>query len=241
MTHPSSPENNNEQNGHPRGPWENSPESESTGPTGTSRDSAEPSSTAGPGRTEASEPRTRQQPRQPRAEQTRKKTSSTPGPAKTSSKPGKQQDWGIFRTVVALYGLVIIAYGVWQIFAGTASLPGETEDSSATVASSYGALAAVLCGVGAAFVAIAVKFKWANVLWFVCLMIFLGGIGRIFSWAIFGLPHAVMIVVMVLDLVIPPCLLVWHAWISKANRIRTEMSQGAPQAAPRNKRGKKRS
>ncbi len=159
----------------------------------------------------------------------------------SSGKPGKQQDWGLFRAVVALYGLVIIAYGIWQIFAGTASLPGESTGSSATVAASYGALAAVLCGVGAAFVAIAVKFKWANVLWFVCLMIFLGGIGRIFSWAIFGLPHPLMIVLMVLDLVIPPCLLVWHAWIRKANRIRSEMTQGGTQPAASKKAGKKRS
>lgn len=159
----------------------------------------------------------------------------------SSGKPGKQQDWGLFRAVVALYGLVIIAYGVWQIFAGTASLPGESTGSSATVAASYGALAAVLCGVGAAFVAIAVKFKWANVLWFVCLMIFLGGVGRIFSWAIFGLPHPLMIVLMVLDLVIPPCLLVWHAWIRKANRIRSEMTQGGTQPAESKKAGKKRS
>ncbi|WP_051687924.1 DUF4345 domain-containing protein [Curtobacterium sp. S6] len=158
-----------------------------------------------------------------------------------SSRPGqaKQQDWGLFRTVVALYGLAIIAYGVWQIVAGTTALPGETERPSATVAGSYGAMAAVLCGVGAAFVAIAIKFKWANVLWFVCLMIFMGGIGRILAWAIFGLPNALMIVLMVLDLVIPPCLLVWHAWVTKANRIRRDMTQGASPSAEA-QRGKKR-
>lgn len=241
MTTPPTPDNGGTSGPRSNGPW--------------SGRGAEPASSAsrpasGDPRSERPEPRAAGQPdgaaRQP-AGAAGKPAGSANGAASTK-KPArgtapknsaKQQDWGLFRSAVVLYGLLIIAYGVWQIVAGTTALPGETERPSATVAGSYGAMAAVLCGVGAAFVAIAIKFKWANVLWFVCLMIFMGGIGRILAWAIFGLPHALMIVLMVLDLVIPPCLLVWHAWVTKANRIRRDMTQGsAPSAEPQ--RTKKR-
>ncbi|RUQ21144.1 DUF4345 domain-containing protein [Kocuria sp. HSID16901] len=205
-------------------------------PTQTTHQKANPTVGSAPGTKPADGPA-----RGPAAQKPSQDSRKRQKPAQ--GKPAsKQQDWGLFRTVVALYGLLIIAYGVWQIVAGTSSLPGETDKSSATVAASYGALAAVLCGVGAAFVAIAIKFKWANVLWFVCLMIFMGGIGRILSWAIFGLPHPLMIVMMVLDLVIPPCLLVWHAWVTKANRIRRDLAQGAAPASqtrPESKRARR--
>lgn len=244
MTDPSMPEGDDARTGRPRGPWT----TESSAPGrehGASSDNGarqgQPSSQRPRAPRPSTGPTTESSTDGKRTASPSQKAKGKSGSNTASAGSVKPQDWGLFRTVVALYGLIIIAYGVWQIFAGTESLPGETVRPSATVASSYGALAAVLCGVGAAFVAIAVKFKWANVLWFVCLMIFLGGIGRIFSWAIFGLPNPLMIVVMVLDLVIPPCLLVWHAWIAKANRIRTEMAQGAPQTAGRKKRGKKRS
>ena len=56
-----------------------------------------------------------------------------------------------------------------------------------------------------------------------CLVVFLGGVGRIISWASHGTPHWSLIVLMVTDLVIPPCLLVWYAWINKSNTIRQQM------------------
>ena len=62
-----------------------------------------------------------------------------------------------------------------------------------------------------------------NMLVFSCLVVFLGGVGRILSWAFFGTPHWSLIVLMVTELVIPPCLLVWYSWINKSNKIREEM------------------
>jgi hypothetical protein len=163
--------------------------------------------------------------------------SSSAQPKKEHGKEdGTPHDWTLFRVVIALYGALIIAYGVWQIAAGTGSLPGDAEPSGPTVASSYAGLAAVLCGVGASLIAIAVKFKWANMLSFVCFAIFLGGVGRILAWAFFGLPHWSMILLMVLDLVVPPCLLVWYGWIRKANAIRREMASETSRGGARGSR-----
>lgn len=141
---------------------------------------------------------------------------------------GRPHDWTLFRAVVALYGALIAAYAVWQVLLGSSSLPGAEQQVDSTIAAAYGGMAAVLCGVGLAFIAIAVKFQWANMLGFVCATVFLGGIGRILAWAFFGLPDWTQIVLMVLDLVIPPCLLVWYGWVTKANRIRREMSGNVP-------------
>ncbi|QQC59918.1 DUF4345 domain-containing protein [Rothia kristinae] len=152
--------------------------------------------------------------------------SAPSGSSPASKEDGSPHDWSLFRLAIAVYGVLIIAYGVWQVLAGAGSLPGGNPEPGTTIASAYGGLAAVLCGVGAAFVGIAIKFQWANTLGFVCCTVFLGGIGRVLAWAFFGLPHWSSIVLMVLDLVIPPCLLVWYAWITKANRIRREMAAG---------------
>ncbi|WP_129659881.1 DUF4345 domain-containing protein [Rothia halotolerans] len=163
-------------------------------------------------------------------------TASAKAKKERAKEDGTPHDWTLFRVVIALYGVLIIAYGIWQIAAGTASLPGVAESGGPTVASSYAGLAAVLCGVGASLIAIAVKFKWANMLSFVCFAIFLGGVGRILAWAFFGLPHWSMILLMVLDLVVPPCLLVWYGWIRKANAIRREMASEDPRGGARGRR-----
>ena len=48
-----------------------------------------------------------------------------------------------------------------------------------SIESNYAFLAAVYAGVGIAFLFIAWKFKWANMLVLACLVVFLGGVGRI--------------------------------------------------------------
>ncbi|MHA7280960.1 DUF4345 domain-containing protein [Arthrobacter sp. MDT2-2] len=144
-------------------------------------------------------------------------------------KPGKSAsggDWNVFRTVVVLVGVVIAGFGAYYLILGTAGLP-ETEASPAnpTLESQFRFFSAMMVGVGAAFITIAVKFQWANMLWLVCLMVFAGGIGRVLSWAFSGTPHYVMIVLMVVELAFPPALLVWHKYIAKTSDLRREFTQ----------------
>lgn len=148
-------------------------------------------------------------------------------PAKNSPSiedAAKPQNRGLFRSVVALYGLLIVVYAAWQVVSGTGSAP-ESAGAMVTpsIESNYVFLAATYLGVGLAFIFIAWKFKWANMLVLACLVVFLGGVGRIIAWATFGTPHWSLIVLMVTDLVIPPCLLVWYGWINKSNKIRQQM------------------
>ena len=143
---------------------------------------------------------------------------------KSLEEAAKPQNRAAFRAAVALYGLFMIAYGVWQVLGGIRVIPDAPADfANPSVQSNYVFFAATYVGVGLSFVFIAVKFKWVNMLAFSCLVVFLGGVGRILSWAFFGTPHWSLIVLMVTELVIPPCLLVWYGWINKSNKIREEM------------------
>ena len=126
---------------------------------------------------------------------------------------------------MALYGLFMIAYGLWQVFGGVKAVPdAPTDFANPSVQSNYVFFASTYVGVGLSFVFIALKFKWVNMLAFSCLVVFLGGVGRILSWVNFGTPN---------------CLLVWYGWINKSNAIRQEMlnaSRTQPAAAAKGRK-----
>ncbi|MHA7282368.1 DUF4345 domain-containing protein [Arthrobacter sp. TMS2-4] len=156
-------------------------------------------------------------------------TARTGAPAK-GKKAGRAAstggDWNVFRTVVVLLGLALAAFGVYYLILGTAGLP-DTDGApvNPTLESQFRFYSAMMVGVGAAFVTIAIKFQWANMLWLVCLMVFVGGIGRVLSWAFSGTPHYLLIILMVIELAFPAALLVWHKYIAKTSELRKEFSQ----------------
>ncbi|WP_066302826.1 DUF4345 domain-containing protein [Arthrobacter luteolus] len=145
------------------------------------------------------------------------------------AKPWKStDDWGVFRTVVVAVGVLIAGIGVYYLVTGTAGVAQTSGGAvNASLESQFRFFSAMMVGVGAAFVAIAVKFQWANMLWLVCLMVFLGGIGRVLSWAFSGTPHFTLIILMILELAFPPALLVWHRFILKTSELRREFHHGS--------------
>ncbi len=168
------------------------------------------------------------------ADRTASTSSDRGGPTQPSDAKGKQStkkpqsaktgsDWSVFRTVVVLVGLVIAGFGAYYLITGTAGLP-DTGDGAVnpTLENQFRFFAAMMVGVGAAFVTIAIKFQWANMLWLVCLMVFIGGIGRVLSWAFSGTPHYLLIILMVVELAFPAALLVWHRYIAKTSELRQQ-------------------
>ncbi|WP_247828640.1 DUF4345 domain-containing protein [Arthrobacter antioxidans] len=151
----------------------------------------------------------------------------TPANGKKAGKPASTGgDWNVFRTVVVLVGLALAAFGVYYLILGTAGLP-DTEGTpvNPTLESQFRFYSAMMVGVGAAFITIAIKFQWANMLWLVCLMVFVGGIGRVLSWAFSGTPNYLLIILMVIELAFPAALLVWHKYIAKTTELRKEFAQ----------------
>lgn len=189
-------------------------------PDNTQPDRRSSSPTPGPGTAGTSGPAgaSGRSPSTQPAGKTTKKDSTKPAKAKKSG-----SDWSVFRTVVVLVGLVIAGFGGYYLITGTAGLP-ETGDGpvNPTLENQFRFFAAMMIGVGAAFVTIAVKFQWANMLWLVCLMVFIGGIGRVLSWAFSGTPHYLLIILMVVELAFPAALLVWHGYIAKTTALRRE-------------------
>ena len=201
-------------------------------PTGNPQDSTRPASGSTPGGPAAGQPRTggTPSPSQPAAttpSPSRGQSGAAAGPPakgsapssapKTEAKSGKKTakpkspkgEWGVFRTVVVLVGLVLAGFGAYYLITGTAGLPDtDIGNPNPTLESQFRFFAAMMVGVGAAFITIGVKFEWANMLWMVCLMVFIGGIGRVLSWAFSGTPHFMMIILMVIELAFPAALLV---------------------------------
>jgi hypothetical protein len=148
--------------------------------------------------------------------------------AKEGTKPSEGiggSDWSMFRTVVVLVGLILAGFGAYYLILGTAGLPDtDARPVNPTLENQFRFFSAMMVGVGAAFVTIAVKFQWANMLWLVCLMVFAGGIGRVLSWAFSGTPHYLLIILMVVELAFPAALLVWHKYITKTTQLRKDFS-----------------
>lgn len=154
-------------------------------------------------------------------------TTGTPAKGKKAGRTGSTGgDWNVFRTVVVLVGLALAAFGAYYLILGTAGLP-ETEGTpvNPTLESQFRFYSAMMVGVGAAYITIAIKFQWANMLWLVCLMVFMGGIGRVLSWAFSGTPNYLMIILMVIELAFPAALLVWHKYIAKTTELRREFAR----------------
>lgn len=146
---------------------------------------------------------------------------------KEAAEAEKLADWKVFRIVVALIGLGLMAIGIYEVIAGAKGVPGFTGTSDASLESSYRFLAGVFLGAGAAFIAIAIKFQWAQVLFFVCGMIFLGGLARVLSWALSGTPTLIAILQMIAELVFPPVIVVWYLWVNRTQKLRASYRQPA--------------
>jgi hypothetical protein len=191
-------------------------------PAGRPTVSGERTSTTGTDRAPASKPATGKDTRA--AGKTG--TASDKASGKSGTSRGTGGDWSVFRTVVIVVGVVIAGFGAYYLILGTAGLP-ETEGTpvNATLENQFRFFSAMMVGVGAAFITIAIKFQWANMLWLVCLMVFVGGIGRVLSWAFSGTPNYVMIILMVVELAFPPALLVWHKYIAKTSEMRQEFAR----------------
>lgn len=134
-------------------------------------------------------------------------------------------DWKVFRVVVAVIGLVLLGIGLYEVITGTKGVPGFTGTSDASLESSYRFLAGVFLGAGLAFIAIAIKFQWAQVLFFVSGMVFLGGLARVLSWALSGTPTPIAIFQMIAELVFPPVIVVWYLWINRTQKLRASYRQ----------------
>lgn len=135
-----------------------------------------------------------------------------------------ESDWRWFRIVLGVVGAVVALLGLYHVFAGTSALPGYNAPPDSTLESGYRFASAYVVGSGASLIAISIKFGWANMLYVVTGTIFFSGLCRVYSWAVAGTPHVLLIVSMIVELAAPPVLVVWYLWVRRAQELRSKYS-----------------
>ncbi|WP_285726478.1 DUF4345 domain-containing protein [Psychromicrobium xiongbiense] len=140
-----------------------------------------------------------------------------PGAAK---KEPPTSEWRLFRLVLAVFGLLLAGVGLFDLFSGISNLPDAGSSLNATIQSNYRFLAAFLVGTGISYLLIAFKFVWSKALMVLSSTVFLGGLARVYSWAVSGLPEVTVILLLIAELVLPPVIVVWYLWVERTQTLR---------------------
>ncbi|MEG3630745.1 DUF4345 domain-containing protein [Streptomyces poriticola] len=120
-----------------------------------------------------------------------------------------------FRSVLVLLGLVIVGTALADIAMGPSILPGSPEVTP-TLDSNYRFFAGIWCAIGITMLAAAWKTGLhVHGVRVVCGAVFLGGLTRTVSYLAAGAPHAVFVVGIGVELLVPPLLLLWSARVHR--------------------------
>ena len=121
-----------------------------------------------------------------------------------------------FQILLVLLALFTVTVGTTEVLFGTAPLPGDTEVSP-TVDSNYRFFAAIFLAVGVMMLWIARNpLERGQALWWVAGAVLLGGLARIVSLFAAGSPAPLMYALLVIELVAPPVLVLWHRALTRA-------------------------
>lgn len=145
----------------------------------------------------------------------------------------RARDWFAFQGVAGLVGLALTFWGVFGVTAGVSILPGSsaTFTSDATLQSVFAFQSALMVGLGLSFVIVALRPGSSGILLAaLSFIVFLGGLAQLFAWMLHGTPHPGYVALVIAELVIPPVLLIWFAWIRRSRTLR-EATAPEPQEA----------
>jgi hypothetical protein len=118
------------------------------------------------------------------------------------------------RTIVG-FAVVAIVTGTLTVFFGTAVIP-RGGSATASVESELRFYGAWYLGAGLFLASLARRIEHrAFELRMVSLLLVLGGVGRILAIADAGWPHPLFIVLLALELLLPPVLVVWQWRVSR--------------------------
>lgn len=125
--------------------------------------------------------------------------------------------WRLLSTSIAVLGGVAILTGLVGVVGGLAIAPGEP--TAPFLDSEYRFVNAIWLMVGIALAwSLREPFERAAVTRFVLVAIVLGGLSRLVSFALQGIPYPAFIVSLAIELIVVPALLVWHVRVVKARR-----------------------
>ncbi|MDQ3403626.1 MAG: DUF4345 domain-containing protein [Actinomycetota bacterium] len=120
------------------------------------------------------------------------------------------------RVVLVVLGVFVIVTGALDIVIGTATLPGNT-DVPTNVDSNYRFFAAIWLMLGLVLLWIVPRVREATApLRVVCAAVFVGGLARVMSLIVAGVPDPLLVAFIGVELIVPPVLLVWQASVRKS-------------------------
>lgn len=118
------------------------------------------------------------------------------------------------RTLLVLSAIPLVT-GLATVAFGSAIVPGDNA-AGASVESELRFFAAYWAAVGVALAWVARDLeRRATELRWVLGAIFLGGTGRALAWADAGRPHELFVVLMAIELLLPPAVLAWHRRVAR--------------------------
>ncbi|RKS05303.1 uncharacterized protein DUF4345 [Nocardiopsis sp. Huas11] len=122
-----------------------------------------------------------------------------------------------FQSLVLLSALVVLCTGAMDVALGTAPLPGD-DAVPVNVDSNYRFFAAVWLTLGVALVIVAARVREPEstpLLRLVCAAVLLGGVARVWSIVVAGVPDPMLLALLGVELVLPPVLLLWHRALTR--------------------------
>ncbi|GAB2493763.1 DUF4345 domain-containing protein [Nocardiopsis aegyptia] len=135
-----------------------------------------------------------------------------------------------FQALVVLSALIVLTTGAMDVALGTAPLPGG-DAVPVNVDSNYRFFAAVWLTLGVALVVVAVRVREPGsvpLLRLVCAAVVLGGLARVWSIVVAGVPDPMLLGLLGLEFVLPPILFLWHRALTRE----TAVPVSSPSAAP---------
>ncbi|MGK5632216.1 DUF4345 domain-containing protein [Streptomyces sp. URMC 123] len=118
--------------------------------------------------------------------------------------------------MLAVLSLIPIGTGLMDAFAGVNALPSE-QVANADLESNYRFLATIWLGVGVLILWIIPRVETALLPFrAVCAVTVAGGLVRLLSMAVAGVPHTMFVWAFVLELVAPPLLALWQTRVARA-------------------------
>jgi hypothetical protein len=111
-------------------------------------------------------------------------------------------------------GAVPIVTGVFTVLTGAGGIPGENE-TSASVESELRFFAVFWIAYGATVIWTAPRAaRETTLVRALMAVLFLGGIARAIAWAAEGHPHGLFIVLMAIELLLPPAIVLWQSRVT---------------------------
>ncbi|MFE9749878.1 DUF4345 domain-containing protein [Saccharothrix saharensis] len=116
-----------------------------------------------------------------------------------------------FQVVLVVLGLFAAGTGLLEVVLGPSVLLPGSPRPEPTLDSNYRFFAVMWLAIGVALLSVAPRVREATTLLrFVSAAVFVGGLARIVSWWAVGQPHPLMLVLLGVELIVPPVLVVWQ-------------------------------